>query len=197
MWWTISSPSQERPRKSALRSLPPKSGNLRTMLKDWFFQNSEITGSPDWYVSWCSGTLFSTKNWCGRIPSKVPGETEITVELKRQGHKIVPLHVQERLEKLLAQLMDTDIIRELKEDYGMGSLFVNPIIRKQNQCQKQVLVNNWSLLCLSSISTVPRNTNTNQFYIWRKSVHLKWWILWFMWTSKLLEATCDDTIWSP
>ena len=50
------------------------------------------------------------------------------VELKRQRPSEVPLHLKEKLEKLLTQLMDGDIFREMGDDDEMGSLFVNPII---------------------------------------------------------------------
>ena len=50
------------------------------------------------------------------------------VELKRQRPCKVPLHFKEKLEKLLTQLKDADIIRETGDDDEMGSLFVNPII---------------------------------------------------------------------
>ena len=50
------------------------------------------------------------------------------VELKRQRPSKVPLHVKQKLEKLLTQLEDADIIREMVDDDEMGSLFVNPII---------------------------------------------------------------------
>ena len=50
------------------------------------------------------------------------------VELKRQRPSKVPLHLEEKLEKLLTQLKDADIIREMGGDDEMGSLFVNPII---------------------------------------------------------------------
>ena len=50
------------------------------------------------------------------------------VELKRQRPIKVPLHLKEKLEKLLTQLRDADIIREMGDDDEMGSLFVNPII---------------------------------------------------------------------
>ena len=36
--------------------------------------------------------------------------------------------MKNKLEKLLTQLKDADIIREKGDDYEMGSLFVNPII---------------------------------------------------------------------
>ena len=50
------------------------------------------------------------------------------VELKRQRPSKVPLHMKEKLEKILTQLKDADVIREMGDDDEMGSLFVNPII---------------------------------------------------------------------
>ena len=50
------------------------------------------------------------------------------VELKRQRGSKVPLHLKDKLKKLLTQLKDADIIREKGDDDEMGSLFVNPII---------------------------------------------------------------------
>ena len=50
------------------------------------------------------------------------------VELKRQRPSKVPLHLKEKLEKLLPQLKDAYIFREMGDDNDMGSLFVNPII---------------------------------------------------------------------
>ena len=48
------------------------------------------------------------------------------VELKRQRPSKVPLHLKEKLEKLLTQLKEADIIHEMGDDDEMGSLFVNP-----------------------------------------------------------------------
>ena len=50
------------------------------------------------------------------------------VELKRQRASKLPLHQKDKLEKLLTQLKDADIIREMGDDDEMGCLFVNPII---------------------------------------------------------------------
>ena len=50
------------------------------------------------------------------------------VELKLQQPSKVPSHLKEKLEKLLTQLKNADIIREMGDDDKMGSLFVNPII---------------------------------------------------------------------
>ena len=49
-------------------------------------------------------------------------------ELKRQRPSKVHLLLKEKLEKLLTQLKDADIIREMEDDDEMGSLVVNPII---------------------------------------------------------------------
>ena len=50
------------------------------------------------------------------------------VDLKRQRASKVPLHLKDKLEKLLTQHKDADIIREMGDDEEMGSLFVNPLI---------------------------------------------------------------------
>ena len=47
------------------------------------------------------------------------------VELKRQRNGKVPLHLNEKVEKLLTQLKDADIIRDMGDDDEMGSFFVN------------------------------------------------------------------------
>ena len=49
-------------------------------------------------------------------------------ELRKQRPSKRPLHLKDKLEKLLGQLQDSDIIREMGDDDELGSLFVNPII---------------------------------------------------------------------
>ena len=50
------------------------------------------------------------------------------IELNRQRPNKVPSHLKEKLEKLVTQIRDADIIREMGDDNEMGPLFVNPII---------------------------------------------------------------------
>ena len=50
------------------------------------------------------------------------------MELKRQRASKVLLHLKDKLEKLLTQLKDAGIIREMGDVDEMGSLFVNPKI---------------------------------------------------------------------
>ena len=64
----------------------------------------------------------------GKTRQKFHVTLKPNVELKRQPPSKVPLHLKEQLEKLLTQLKDADIIREMGDDDEMGSLFVNPII---------------------------------------------------------------------
>ena len=64
----------------------------------------------------------------GKTRQKFHVTLKPNVELKRQRPSKVPLHWKEKLEKLLTQLKDADIIREMGDDDEMGSLFVSPII---------------------------------------------------------------------
>ena len=64
----------------------------------------------------------------GKTRQKFHVTLKPNVELKRQRHSNVPLHLKEKLEKLLTQLKNADIIRETGDDDEMGSFFVNPII---------------------------------------------------------------------
>ena len=59
---------------------------------------------------------------------KLHATLEPNVELKRQRASKVPLHLKDKPEKLLTQLKDADIIREMSDDDEMGSLFVYRII---------------------------------------------------------------------
>ena len=60
---------------------------------------------------------------------KFPVTLKANVELKKQRPSRVPLHFKKKLEKLLTQPRNADIIREMGDDDEMGSLFVDPIIR--------------------------------------------------------------------
>ena len=64
----------------------------------------------------------------GKTRQKFHVTLKPNVELKRQRASKVPLHLKDKLEKLLTQLKDADIIREMGDDDEMGFLFVNPII---------------------------------------------------------------------
>ena len=64
----------------------------------------------------------------GKTRQKFHVTLKPNVELKRQRASKVPLHLKDKPEKLLTQLKDADIIREMGDDDEMGSLFVNPII---------------------------------------------------------------------
>ena len=76
----------------------------------------------------------------GKTRQKFHVTLKPNVELKRQRPSKVPLHLKEKLEKLLEQLKDADIIREMGVDDKMGSLFVNPnILMPKNDYVKLVI----------------------------------------------------------
>ena len=54
------------------------------------------------------------------------------VEVKRQRPNKVPLHLKDKLQKLLTQLKDAEKKLEMEKDDEMGLFFVNPIILKPN-----------------------------------------------------------------
>ena len=64
----------------------------------------------------------------GKTRQKFHVTLKPNVVLKRQRASKVPLHLKDKPEKLLTQLKDADILREMGDDDEMGSLFVNPII---------------------------------------------------------------------
>ena len=64
----------------------------------------------------------------GKTRQKFHVTLKPNLELKQQRPNKVPLRLKEKQEKLVTQLKDADIIREMGDDDEMGSLFVNPII---------------------------------------------------------------------
>ena len=68
------------------------------------------------------------KSDVGKTRQKFHVAMKPNVELKQQRLSKVPSHLKEKREKILTQLKDADIIREMGDDDKIGSLFDNPII---------------------------------------------------------------------
>ena len=64
----------------------------------------------------------------GRTCQKFHVTLKPNVELNQQRPSRGPLHLKEKLEKLLTQLKDADVILEMGEDDEIRSLFVDPFI---------------------------------------------------------------------
>ena len=76
-----------------------------------------------------SRDVYSQHNFdVGKTRQKFHVKLKPNVEPKRQRSSKVPLHLKEKLEKLLTELKDADIIGEMGDDDEMRSLFVNPMI---------------------------------------------------------------------
>ena len=104
---------------------------LINYVKESNFQYSDIT---DEEMILLISMLVDARDVCsqhkldvGKTRKKFHVAMKPKVELKQQRPRKFPLHLKEKLEKLLTQLKDADIIREMGDDYDMGSLFVNPI----------------------------------------------------------------------
>ena len=109
-----------------------QSKELVQYVKEFDFQFSYITDEQmtllmDMLID--SRDVYSQHKFdVGKTRQKFLLTLKPNVELKRQRPSKVPLLLNEKLEKLLTQLKDADIIREMGDDDEMGSLFVNPII---------------------------------------------------------------------
>ena len=105
---------------------------LNDYVKQFDFQYSDITDNEmpliiDILID--SKDVYSLhKFYVGKNRQKFHVTLKRNVELKRQRASKVPRHLKDKLEMLLTQLKDADIIREMGSDDEMGSLFVNPII---------------------------------------------------------------------
>ena len=64
----------------------------------------------------------------GKTRQKFHVTLKSNVKLKRERASKVPLHLKDKLDKLIAQFKDAEIIREMGDDDEMGSFCVNPII---------------------------------------------------------------------
>ena len=105
---------------------------LTDYVKQFDFQYSDITDNEmplliDMLID--SKYVYSLHKFdVGKTRQKFHVTLKPNVELKLQRASKVPLHLKDKLEKLLTQLKDADIIREMADDDEMGSVFVNPII---------------------------------------------------------------------
>ena len=109
-----------------------QSKELIKYVKEFNFQYSDITDEEiilliDMLVD--ARDVWSQQKFdAGKTGQKFHVTIKPNVELKRQRPNKVPIHLKEKLEKLLTQMKDADIIREMGDNDEMGSLFVNPIV---------------------------------------------------------------------
>ena len=105
---------------------------LMQYVKEFDFQFSDITDAKMTLLIDMlndSRDVYSQHKFdVGKIRQKFHLTLKPNVELKRQRPSKVSPHLKEKLEKILTQLKDADIVREMGDDDEMGSLFVNPII---------------------------------------------------------------------
>ena len=101
-------------------------------VKQFDFQYSDITDNEmilliDMLID-SKGVYSFHKFDVGKTRQNFHVTLKANVELKSQRVSKVPLQLKDKLEKLLTQLKNADIIRKRGNDKEMGSFFVNPII---------------------------------------------------------------------
>ena len=105
---------------------------LSDYVKQFDFQYSDITDNE---TTLHIDMLIDSKNVYSlhkcdveRTRLKFHVSLEPNVQLKCQRTSNLQLNLRVKVEKLLTQLKDADIVREMGDDDDMGSLFVNPLI---------------------------------------------------------------------
>ena len=133
--------NNSRPIDHYLQYQPKK---LINYVKEFNFQYSDITDKEnilliDMLVD--ARDVYSQHKFdVGKTRRKFHVILKPKVELKRQRPSKVPLHLKEKLEKLLTQIKDAYVIREMGDDDEMGSLYVNPtILMPKNDYVKLVI----------------------------------------------------------
>ena len=117
-------------------------------IKEFCFQYSDIT---DEQTTLLLGMLLDfrdvySRHKCdvGKTRQKFQVTLKPKAELKWQRPSKVSLHslhFKEKLEKLLTQLNDADMFREMGDDDEMGSFFVNPIILMPKKDYVKLVIN--------------------------------------------------------
>ena len=101
-------------------------------VKEFDFRFSDVTDEEMILLidmSIASRNVYSQHKFdVGKTRQKIHITLKPNVELKMQRPSKVPLYLKEKLEKLLTQQKDADIIREMGDNDEMGSLFINRII---------------------------------------------------------------------
>ena len=121
-----------------------QSKELIDYVKQFDFQFSDITDNE---MTLLIDMLIESKCVCslhkfdvGKTRQNYHVTLKPNVKLKRQRASKVPPHLKDKLEKLLTQLRDADIIRDLGDEDEMGSFFVNPkILKPKNDYVKLVI----------------------------------------------------------
>ena len=124
--------SRPRDQKESLieHNLQYQLEELIEYIKQFDFQYSDITDNEmnlfiDMLID--SKDVYSLhKFYVGKTRHKIHVTLKPNAELKRQRASKVPLHLEDKLEKLLTQFKDADFSRKMGSDDEMGSLFVNP-----------------------------------------------------------------------
>ena len=123
--------------------------------KEFDFQYSDITDKEmilllDMLID-SEDVYFLQKFDVGKTRQRFHLTLKLIVELKRQRASKMPLHLKNKLEKLMTQNKDADITREIGEADKMGSLCVNPVILMPQNDYVKLLIDARYLISVSDL----------------------------------------------
>ena len=137
-----------------------KPKELVDFIKEFDLQYSDITDNGTTLLTVMlidSKDVYSLYKFdVGKTRQKIHVKLKLNVELVRQRASKVPLHLKDKLEKLLTQLKDANIIQKMGDDGVMGSLFVNPVIlMPKNEYVKLVIDSRYLNSLTDNSQTIP------------------------------------------
>ena len=109
-----------------------QSDDIRNLIKQFAFRYTDLEDEE--LVTLIDMTIDFTDVYSqhkfdiGQTEQNIHVTLKPNSELRKQRPAKCPLHLKDILEKLLEQLQDPGIIREMGDDDELGSVFVNPII---------------------------------------------------------------------
>ena len=124
--------------------------------KEFDFQFSDIT---DEEMTLLIDRLIDSKDVysqlkfdVGKTRQKFHVTLKPNMELQKQRPSNVPLHLKEKLEKVLTQLKDADNIGNMGDDDEIGSPFVNPIILMPKSDYVKLVIDAWFLNSVTDLT---------------------------------------------
>ena len=129
-------PNRNKPKKPKIpiptELLHKYSNRVRQFLNKFDFTDSDLTKSElakllDILVE-DSDVYSFTKYDIGKIAHEFKITLQKDAQFRKQRPSKIPFHYRDRLEKLLVELQEAEIIKEMGDEEEMGSSFINPII---------------------------------------------------------------------
>ena len=130
---------------------------MQEFLQKFDFSNSDLTKTElakllD-IIAKDSDVYSFTKYDIGSISEEFKIKLQENAQFKKQRPSKVPFHYRERLEHLLIELQEANIIKEMGNEDEMGSSFINPIIILPKGDSLKIVIDARYLNSITDLST--------------------------------------------